>query len=90
MEFEWDIVNAATNLAKHGISFELAQTVFQDHFAVERQDVDPVSGEVRWNLIGLAFGRELFVTYTVRNGKIRLMSARKAQRDEREQYWTNR
>ncbi len=71
MEFEWDIEKAAGNLRKHGVSFEVAQTVFQDDLALERHDSLSEAGEVRWNVIGLAFGRELFVTYTVRNGKIR-------------------
>lgn len=86
--FEWDLNKAASNRAKHGgISFEEAKGVFRDTFAVEKNDKREDYGEMRYILIGRAEGKLLFVVYTERGEKIRLISARKADKDEQDEYY---
>jgi len=91
--FEWDDGKAADNLRKHGVSFELAKfelakKVFKDPLGVERIDDRQDYGEERFVLIGLADGNVLFVAYTERDGRFRLISARRATRDEQEDYFS--
>jgi uncharacterized DUF497 family protein len=87
VNFEWDGPKAEGNKRKHGISFEFAAQVFMDDLRIERPDVDSSTIEERWATIGLIDGVEIFVVYTVRGEAIRLISARKANRYEREEYW---
>jgi uncharacterized DUF497 family protein len=69
MEFEWHEAKAATNLQLHGVSFELAKTVFKDAFAIERLDDREDYGEERFVIIGMAEGHiVLFVAYTETRG----------------------
>jgi uncharacterized protein len=86
-DFEWDPAKARTNLAKHGVDFEVAKNVFLDPAAITEQDNgDPV--EERWRTIGLAGGKVLFVIFTERDGNvIRIISARKANKREQETYF---
>ena len=87
MELEWDADKAARNLKKHGVSFEDAELVFYDSGRVEAYDGREDYGEDRWATIGLAYSAVLYVVYTVRHEEtIRLLSARKANADERKQY----
>jgi len=91
VDFEWDADKARSNLEKHGVSFELARRTFDDALRGERpSDEDAADGEDRWVTTGLVAGVELIVVYTVREDKLRLISARKADRHEREEYWKNR
>ena len=84
MELEWDADKAARNLSKHGISFEDAALVFYDTARIETHDGREDYGEDRWATIGLAYSAVLYVVYTVRHEEtIRLISARKANADER-------
>ena len=87
MEFEWDPAKAASNERKHGIPFEVATLVFEDDERIDRLDSELSEEEERWNAIGLADGFEIYVVYTIREEVIRLISARKASRHEREEYW---
>ena len=88
LEFEWDEAKAEANLRNHGVSFELAKTVFQDPFAIERLDDRADSGEERFVVIGMAKGEVLiFVAYTERNGRIRLISARRVTENEQIDYF---
>jgi len=82
-DFEWDKAKAAENCARHDISFE---TVFDDAFAIERLDDREDYGEVRYSILGMVDGRLLYVAYTVREGIIRIISARGAEPYERRQY----
>ena len=67
LEFEWHNAKAEANLRAHGVSFELAKTVFKDPFAIERLDDRADYGEVRFVVIGMADGNILlFVAYTER------------------------
>ena len=85
-DFEWDDDKAAANLAKHGISFPEAMTVFLDELAVPLQDV---ANPERLRLIGESrLGRLLLVVFTElrADGTIRIISARRATKRERRAY----
>lgn len=87
MEFEWDKNKAIENLSRHSILFDEAKTVFQDPFYVVFDDPDHSFEEDRCIAIGQsAQDRLLFVSYTERGNAVRLISARKATRSERELY----
>ena len=74
--FEWDDAKAASNFSKHKVSFELACDAFADAFAIEREDPTEDYGETRYNLLGMANGRLLFVAYTVRGEIVRIVCQR--------------
>lgn len=85
MNYQWDINKAASNLRKHSVDFADAVLVFADELAITTEDKR--STEERFIIIGLdVLGRVLVVVYTWRESKIRLISARKAIRTERQQY----
>jgi uncharacterized protein len=86
MSFEWDAEKAAANVAKHGIRFDYAARVFLDPYRIEMPDDREEYGEVRYKTIGMVDNRLLVVVYTIRNGNIRLISARRAERYEQRQY----
>jgi uncharacterized DUF497 family protein len=87
MEIEWDADKAASNLRKHGVSFEEAATALLDPMALAQED-SSAAGEARWVLLGMsAQPRLLTVVYTLRShDRIRLISARRATRKEAKQY----
>jgi uncharacterized DUF497 family protein len=90
LEFEWNSAKAEANLCAHGVSFDLAKTVFKDPFAIERLDDREDYGEERFVIIGMAEGNILlFVAYTERknNESIRLISARRATQYEQDDYF---
>lgn len=91
IEFEWDEEKARINLSKHSISFEEAQTAFKDAFAYIIDDPDPSLDEHREILIGRSARQRLvFVSFTERAPfHIRLISARKADSEERAIYEEN-
>jgi uncharacterized DUF497 family protein len=85
--FEWDPDKAAANLRIHGVSFEEAAVVFQDPLAKVHSDPDHSESEDRAILIGHSgTGRLLLVSFTERQDRIRLISARATTRREREEY----
>jgi hypothetical protein len=86
VEFEWDGEKAEINERKHGIPFEIAVLVFEDDDRIDRCDFES-SEEERWVAIGLADGFEVYVVYAIRGDALRLISARKVSRYEREEYW---
>jgi uncharacterized DUF497 family protein len=86
--FEWDKPKAAENYAKHGVDFETACQVFRDPFAVERLDDREDYGEDRFVLIGIVEDVVLTVVYMERDGRFRLISARRATRHEQDEYVT--
>jgi uncharacterized protein len=85
--FEWDDAKAATNWRDHGVSFRDAIKAFRDRFAVERFDDREDYGEERINLLGMSEGVILQVTYTERDDRIRIISARRATRHEQDDYY---
>ena len=88
VEFEWDGAKANTNLSAHGVSFDLAKSVFRDVFAVEFVDDRDDFGEERFITIGMADGEVLlFVVYTDRAERIRIISARRAPQNEQDEYF---
>jgi uncharacterized DUF497 family protein len=88
LTFEWDARKAAANLAKHGVSFDEATTVFADPLGRFLDDPRHSILEERFVLLGLsAAGRLLAVMFTDRGGdRLRLISARPATRRERTDY----
>ncbi len=86
LHFEWDEKKAEINLEKHGISFETAAKVFLDEDRLEIYDEAHSTEEDRYITIGRA-GEILFVVYTERTLKIRLISARLATPKERRLYY---
>ena len=88
MEFEWDWAKAKSNEQKHGITFEVAAGVFEDGNRTERLDAESSEGEERWATT--IEGMEIYVVYAVRGEAIRLISARRASRYERDEYWNSK
>ena len=91
MRLEWDHRKAESNVKKHGISFERAALVFADKNALSVYDDDHSESEERWITLGLTpAGDFLVVVHTYRKaGKVesvRIISARKASRNEIRQY----
>ncbi len=89
LRFEWDPRKSETNLRKHGVSFEEAQTVFSDENALLRSDPDHSDDEERFVLIGLSAALRMLVVchcYRVRDDVIRIVSARRATKPENHQY----
>ena len=85
MEIEWDNNKAASNLIKHKIDFEDAKNIFLDPNRLEREDKRDYD-ETRIQVIGIVNQVVLFVVYTQRNGRYRIISARKANKNELRQY----
>lgn len=88
MKFEWDSNKAADNARKHkGVTFHEAATVFGDPLAVSFPDPDSSEGEHRFLAFGVSRSdRLLVISYTERQGTIRIISAREATRPERRIY----
>ena len=89
IHFEWDAEKAASNLGKHGVSFEEARTVFYDEFVVQFFDDDNPVDEDRFLLLGMSTdARLLLVCHCERESgnRIRIISARKATRRESKFY----
>lgn len=83
--FDWDPAKAASNFKKHGVSFEEAQSVFYDDFAIQFFDETHSSEEQRFLMLGMSSGaRLLLVCHCERNGGgvVRIISARKATKQE--------
>lgn len=88
IEFEWDPAKAASNKKKHGVSFEEAQSVFYDEFAVQFFDGEGSESEDRFLMLGLSGeARLLMVCHCERHTNIiRIISARKATKTESQFY----
>lgn len=85
--FTWDPAKAVWNLRKHGVSFEEALTVFGDPLARIHDDPQHSGRESREIIVGYSTrGRVLLVAFTERTGVIHLISARRATRNERQDY----
>jgi uncharacterized protein len=80
---EWDDEKRAANRAKHGIDFAELDECFQDERRIVREDTRAFYGERRYNMLVLARGAAINVTFSPRGGLYRLISARPANRVER-------
>ena len=87
--FEWDDDKNAANITKHGIQFLTAALVFDDDNRLEIFDDEHSDYEDRYITIGMIEEEAIIamVVYTPRNNSIRLISARKANKKERELYY---
>lgn len=89
LRFEWDERKSLQNKRKHGVSFEEAETVFSDNYGLLIDDPDHSGEEDRFLLLGLSANlRTLVVAHCYRKADdvIRIISARKANRKERDIY----
>ena len=92
MQFEWDSAKAVENLAKHGVSFQEAATVFRDPLSATGADPDHSIGEERFITFGVSTsgvstsGRLLVVAHTEDGDTIRIITARPATAAERKIY----
>ena len=84
--FEWDEGKRELNLTKHGLDFYEAVEAFNDENAIHLPDLRKDYGEHRIMLVALASGALLSVLYTPRNFRIRIISARFANKKERKRY----
>ena len=87
MDFEWDPAKADANLCKHGITFDFASRVFSDPNRIEQTAEADYDGEIREQVIGRGQEFVLYVVYTMRLEKVRIISARRATRNEYLEYW---
>ena len=89
LEFAWDINKNKENIKKHKISFEEAKEVFYDDNAILFDDPDHSDYEERFLIIGRINNLNIYVVshcYRENDGVIRIISARKATKNERETY----
>ena len=89
IKFEWGSVKAAANLKKHGVSFDDAQSIFYDEFALQFFDAENAATEDRFLMLGMSSeAMLLLVCHCERDGgdTVRIISARKATSNERKYY----
>lgn len=86
-EFDWDNGNKDKNKVKHNVSNKEAEQVFFDKNAVQLEDKVHSQIEVRYKILGITKKkRKLHVTFTIRNNKIRIISARDQNKKEKQLY----
>ena len=93
IKFEWNSTKAASNKKKHGVSFEEAQSVFYDEHAIQFYDPEHSKSEDRFILLGASCRlNTLVVCHCFRQEEtiIRIISARKADKEEEREYWSKR
>jgi uncharacterized DUF497 family protein len=95
-EFDWDPVKARQNLQKHGVSFERVARIFLDPFAISIFDEKHTESEDRWITIGSEANEVLLVVVhafrnvDTENALVRAISARRATKEEAQQYHERR
>ena len=93
IEFAWDRRKARSNVVKHGVSFEEAQSVFLDERARLIDDPDHSESEDRFVLLGYSIKARCLVVshcYRASDSVVRLISARRATAREEKVYWSSR
>jgi hypothetical protein len=93
IEFEWDSKKEKANTKKHGVTFEEARTTFYDEHALQFFDPEHSEDEDRFILLGTSFKlNTLVVCHCFRQDEkiVRIISARKADKDEAKAYWSER
>ena len=91
--FKWDDKKDKTNKRKHGVSFEEARTAFYDENAIQYFDPDHSDEEDRFILLGISYKLKVLVVchcFRESDSVIRIISARKADKEEEYEYWRNR
>ncbi len=91
--FKWDDKKNTVNTKKHGVSFDEAKSVFYDEFAIQFYDPEHSESEDRFILLGTSFKlKTLVVCHCFREEEtvVRIISARKADKDEGQVYWSER
>ena len=91
--FEWDNKKDKINQKKHGVTSKEAQSAFYDEYAIQFFDPDHSEDEERYILLGTSFKlKTLIVCHCYRQEEtiLRIISARKADKDEEQAYWSNR
>lgn len=89
MQFEWNEEKASINQKKHGVTFEEAQTIFNDYDALRIFDPDHSEGEERFILLGMSSLLRILIVchcYRENDEMIRIISARKATKKEAASY----
>jgi uncharacterized DUF497 family protein len=85
-KYIWHEEKRNSNLDKHGIDFEDAKIIFDDPLKIERRS--DRNGEERYQVIGAVYGNILLVAYVCKESDvIRIISARRASKDERKAYY---
>jgi len=93
LEFEWDSKKDRVNTKKHGVSFDEARTVFYDEYAIQFLDPEHSESEDRFILLGTSFKLKVLVVchcFRKEETVVRIISARKADKDEEQVYWSER
>lgn len=93
LKFEWDDNKNKANIRTHGLSFDEAQSVFYDEYAIQFFDPEHSESEDRFILLGTSFKlNALVVCHCFRRDEtvVRIISARKADKDEAQVYWSKR
>jgi uncharacterized DUF497 family protein len=93
LEFEWDKKKEKINAKKHEVSFDEAKSVFYDENAIQFYDPEHSDVEERFILLGTSFKLKMLVVchcFREEETKIRIISARKADTEEEQVYWSNR
>jgi len=87
LEFDWDEGNSEKNWIKHKVRKKESEQVFYDPYLIVSEDPKQSKLEQRWMLIGkTTLGRTLVIIFTIKGGKLRVISARSANRKERRLY----
>ncbi len=90
IRFEWNDKKSTQNKKKHGVSFEEAQSVFYDERAIQYLDPDHSKDEDRFIMLGMSYKIRVLVVchcYRMNDSVIRIISARKADKNEERDYW---
>lgn len=93
LRFEWDERKEKANIKKHGVSFNEARTVFYDENAIQFFDPDHSESEDRFILLGISLKLRILVVchcFWESETVVRIISARKADGDEENEYWRYR
>lgn len=93
LNFEWDDKKDKANVIKHDVSFEEAKSVFYDEFAIQFYDPEHSDDEDRFILLGTSYKLNTLIVchcFRAEETVIRIISARKADRDEEATYWSIR
>jgi len=93
LKFEWDINKDKINTKKHGVTFDEARTVFFDEHAIDFYDPEHSDEEERFILLGNSFKLNTIIVchcFREEQTKVRIISARKANKKEQKSYWKYR